>query len=281
MKSYHEFFALKAYPYSDVRQPSAFWKAGPYGAAVRTLAYQIRAGKRPVMLLGAPGSGKTFVSEMVKHQFESMQMFPIEPQLLLGMRPMEVLCRRLGVAVPAAASQRALIDTFLQHALPPDQPDAAAAVVIDGFDTEDPELLAEVAGILDSMPTRSRLAVLLIGAEGLPARLAAAHAPAILHASAEPVVLRAMNQSEVAEYVDFRMMAVGGYSKGFGLDVASRQFLHARSGGIPKLVNIYCHNALTITALKQEREVKLESLRLGMKSKAYLTPETARALLQG
>ena len=278
-KSYHEFFALKAYPFSDVRQPAAFWKAGPYGAAVRTLAYQIRAGKRPAMLLGPPGSGRTFVTEMVQHQFEAMQMFPLEPQLLLGMRPMEVLCRRLGVAMAAAASQRELIETFLQHALPADQPEAAAAVVIDGLDAGDPELLAQLAGILESTSPRGRLAILVVGAGDLPASLTAAGAPASLTAGAEPVVLRPMTQTEMVEYIDFRMMVVGGYSKGLGLDIASRQFLHARSGGLPKLINVFCHNALTVAALRQEAEIKLETFRLGMKSRSYLTPETARALL--
>ncbi len=280
-KSYQEFFALKAYPFSDVRQPDWFWKSGPYGNAVRTLAYQIRAGKRPAMLIGPSGSGRTFVSEMVRHQFESMQMFPIEPQLLLGMRPLEVLCRRLGVAVPAGSSQRVLVDTFLQHALPADQPDAAAAVIVDGVDTDDPELLFELGGILDNMPPRSRLALLLIGPEDMPARLAAAGAPRNLYSGADPVALRAMTMAEMTEYIDFRMMVVGGVARGFNLDVAVRQFLHARSGGIPKLVNVYCHNALTMAALRQEREVKLESLRLGMKSKTYLSPEAARALLTG
>jgi serine/threonine protein kinase len=280
-QSYQEFFALKAYPFSDVRQPASFWKAGPYGAAVRTLAYQIRAGKRPAMLLGKPGSGRTFVAEMIRHQFEAMQMFPIEPQLLLGMRPMEILCRRLGVAVPASASQRTLIETFLKHALPADQPESSAAVVIDGLDADDPELLDELGAILDNTSPRSRLAILLVGPEDLPARLAAAQAPGSLYSAAEPVVLRPMNQAELTEYIDFRMIAIGGVSKGLGLDIAARQFLFARSGGIPKLVNVYCHNALTIAALKQEREVRLEALRLGMKSKSYLTPESARALLLG
>jgi type II secretory pathway predicted ATPase ExeA len=77
------------------------------------------------------------------------------------------------------------------------------------------------------------------------------------------------------------MRVVGGSPEGLELDLASTQLLHARSNGSPKLINVFCHNALTIAALKQERKVKLSSIRYAMKSKSYLTPEAARALLMG
>ncbi len=79
------------------------------------------------------------------------------------------------------------------------------------------------------------------------------------------------------------MRSVGGSRQGLKLDLASRQLLHARSGGNPeKLISIYCHNALTIAALQgRDRREGLSSIRLGMKNKSYLTAEAATNLIRG
>jgi serine/threonine protein kinase/type II secretory pathway predicted ATPase ExeA len=278
-QTYHEFFALTGYPFSDIRQPTSFWDAGPYATAVRTLAAQILAGQRPAMLLGAPGSGRTFVCEMVRGKFPQIFTFPIEPQLLFGTRVMVALCRQFGAAtISPSASQRFLVEAFLAQVLPRDRPDAVAVVVVDGVDPEDQEILLELDDILRNAPGR-KLSMVLIGTEDLPARLVTMHAPPGLLAGPPPVTLRSMTPQEMIDYVEFRMKSIGGSARGLELDIASQQLLHARSGGSPKLVNVFCHNALTIAALKQEREIPLSTLRLGMKSKNYLSPEAARDLL--
>jgi type II secretory pathway predicted ATPase ExeA len=77
------------------------------------------------------------------------------------------------------------------------------------------------------------------------------------------------------------MKEVGGCPEGLPLDLASQQLLHARSGGSPKLINVFCHNALTIAALKQEKTLKLSTVRYALKSKTYLSTDAARTLLLG
>jgi type II secretory pathway predicted ATPase ExeA len=121
--------------------------------------------------------------------------------------------------------------------------------------------------------------MILVGGEELPERLIAGGAPQSLVTGPPPIVLRPMTAREMMQYIDFRMRVVGGSPEGLDLDLASQQLLHARSGGSPKLINVFCHNALTIAALKQEKKVKLSTVRLAMKSKSYLTPDAARTLL--
>jgi hypothetical protein len=117
-----------------------------------------------------------------------------------------------------------------------------------------------------------------VGTEALPEGLAQKAAPPSLLAGNPPVPLRPMTLAEMVEYIEFRMRSAGGVV-GFTLDAGSRQLLYSRSGGLPRLVNIYCHNALTLAMLRQERQPRLDTLRLAMKSKIYLTPDSARALL--
>lgn len=281
-QSYHNFFSLSGYPFSDIRQSTSFWDAPPFGSALRMLASQILDEEaRPAMLIGPQGSGRTFLCEMLKNKYPQISVFTVEPQLLFGARLMLSLCRQYGAHhVSPNAHPRVLIDAFLASALPTDVPNAVAVVVIDGLDPTDKDILSELDDILTKAPKR-RFSMILVGSEELPERLVAASAPQSLVTGPHPVVLRPMTPRELTQYIDFRMRVVGGSPEGLELDLPSQQLLHARSGGSPKLINVFCHNALTIAALKQERKVKLSSIRLAMKSKTYLTPEAARALLMG
>ncbi|WP_437781522.1 protein kinase domain-containing protein [Sorangium sp. So ce1097] len=279
--SYRNHFGLTGYPFSDIRQPSFFWDAGPYAWVLRTLASQIVAGQRPAILVGEPGSGRTFVCEMIKNKVPRIHVFSVEPQLLFGTRPLVALCRQIGAAnATPTMSQQHLVDAFLGHALQRAGSDAIAVLVVDGVDPEDHDLLMELHDILRSAPP-GRLSMILVGAPDLPSTLASNGVPRELYSGAQSLLLPGLTQQEMVEYIDFRMRSVGGSGRGLNLDVASQQLLHARSGGSPKLVNIFCHNALTIAALQGEAEVSLSSIRLGMKSKSYLTAEAAMALIRG
>ncbi|WP_437636342.1 protein kinase domain-containing protein [Sorangium sp. So ce854] len=279
--SYRNHFGLTGYPFSDIRQPSFFWDAGPYAWVLRTLASQIVAGQRPAILVGEPGSGRTFVCEMIKNKVPRIHVFSIEPQLLFGTRPLVSLCRQIGAAsATPAMSQQHLVDAFLGHALQRAGSDAVAVLVVDGVDPEDHDLLMELHDILRSAPP-GRLSMILVGAPDLPSTLASNGVPRELYSGAQSLLLPGLTQQEMIEYIDFRMRSVGGSGRGLNLDIASQQLLHARSGGSPKLVNIFCHNALTIAALQGEAEVSLSSIRLGMKSKSYLTAEAAMSLIRG
>jgi serine/threonine protein kinase len=276
-QSYHQYFALKGYPFSDIRKPASYWEGGPFGPALLGLAARVGTGQRMSVLVGPPSSGRTFLCEMLQHKLPNTLVFSIEPQLLLGSQLFLALCRQVGVHVNPNSSQRFLTEAFLSHVLP-DQTDATAVIVVDGVDPSDTELLNDIDRILQATPRR-KFSIVLVGNESLPEGLAQHNAPQSLLAGLPPIRLRPMTQQEMVEYIDFRMKAVGGLG-GFTLDNASRQLLFSRSGGVPRLVSIYCHNALTLAMLRQERLPRLDTLRLAMKSKSYLSPDAARNLLQ-
>jgi serine/threonine protein kinase len=275
-QSYHQYFSLKGYPFSDIRQPGSFWEGGPYGPALLGLAARVGAGQRMSMLVGPPSSGRTFLCEMLQHKLPNTSVFSLEPQLLLGSQLFMALCRQVGVSVNPSSSQRFLAEAFLAHVLP-DRPDATAVIVVDGVDPSDRELLNDIDRILQATPRR-RFSLVLVGTDSLPEGLSLHGAPPSLLGGLPPIQLRPMTQQEMVDYIDFRMKVVGG-SSGLTLDIASRQLLFSRSGGIPRLVSIYCHNALTLAMLRQERLLRLDTLRMAMKSRNYLSPDSARALL--
>jgi serine/threonine protein kinase len=272
--------AARRYLFSEIRQPGYFWDGGPYGWALRALAAQLTGGCRAAMLAGPAGSGRTFLCDMLAYRVPGLQLFRLEPDLLFGDRLLLSLSRQHGMEINPGASMRFFVEAFLSQALPADQPGAMAVIAVDCVNPDDADVVADIADILRSS-SNPRLAVLMIGAPDLHDRLAGNGALAQLGAElrAPPVLLRRMTLPEMVEYVAFRVGTVGAGSVALALDTPTQQLLHARSEGSPRLVNIYCHNALIIAGLRSQAAPGFEDFRLAMKARTYLTTEAARALL--
>ncbi len=268
--SYQFLFALSGHPFSEIRQPEHFWDQGPYGWALRALTSQLQAGASATMLLGPEGSGRTFLCDAMAQRTPNLQLFRVEPQLLFGDPILVSLCRQYSLDVKPDASTRLLVQAFLNQTTA-NQPGRRVALVIDCFDPEDDELAAEVQALLQ-LAAGTPLSLVLVGAPDC-----LAHFPS--YDGAPPVTLRPMNRDEMLEYINFRLLAIGGAADPLALDLATQQLLYARSGGIPRLMNIFCHNALTIAAVQGHTELSFELFRLGMKSNQYLNEESARELL--
>jgi serine/threonine protein kinase len=272
--------AAQGYVFSEIRQPAYFWDEGPYGWALRALAAQLTGGCRAAMLVGPAGSGRTFLCDMLAYRVPGLQLFRLEPDLLFGERLLLSLCRQHGMDINPGASMRFFVEALLSQALPADQPNAMAVIAVDCVNPDDADVVADIADILRSS-SNPRLAVLMIGAPDLHDRLAGNGALAQLGAElrGSPVLLRRMTMPELVEYVAFRVDTIGGGRIELALDTATQQLVHARSEGSPRLVNVFCHNALIIAGLRGHAAPGFEDFRLAMKARTYLTTEAARALL--
>lgn len=276
-RSYRDYYGFKDHPFSDVRQPAFYWYGGPFAEALTELSTALAAG-RTCILGGAQGSGRTFTCESLPRKNRRFLMFSVEPQLLLGTPILVTLCRQAGVSVMESASHRFVLSAFLNQTSATDRPDALPVLVIDGVDPNDHEIIADIVSLRKVAPGK-KLGMVLTGAEDLAAQLAMSPESAMLAREAHPVTLRPLSQNEMVTYVRHRIAEAGG-EKQLELDAAAQQFLFARTGGNPKLINVYCHNALTLAATLGEPEVKFKTLRIAMKSKTYLTAATALALIR-
>lgn len=275
-RSYRDYFGFKDHPFSDIRQPALYWYGGPFSEALNEMTGALLGGKLAV-LCGAQGSGRTFTCESLPRKNRRLLMFTVEPQLLLGTPILVSLCRQAGVAINESASHRFVLSAFLGQVSQNDRPDALPTLVIDGVDPADADVIRDVVALRKVAPG-NKLGVVLTGSETLADELSVRPEAAVLAREAQAVTLRNMTQSEMVSYIRFRMSEAGGGNQ-LDLDAAAQQLLFARTGGNPKLVNVYCHNALTLAALLGEPEVKFKTLRVGMKSKTYLTAGTALALI--
>ena len=269
--NYLSLFGLSFYPFNDVRNPASFWAGGPYAQACDALTGQLELGICPVQLVGAPGSGRTFVATIVQKRLNAHQTLLIQPRLLGNATLASTLCKQANVNNAPEASREDAMRLFVEAVSPPGSEDRRLLIVVDEVKPEQTELLADLAALIHTTSDRPNFAILLVGPPELDADLAAAGVPLDLRGQGEPVLLRGMEENELNSYLDFRMQTVGRAGQTIQLTNTARQLLLRRSQGFPRLINIFCHNALTLAAHTKQDQINTDTLWRAMNKRSYVT----------
>ena len=274
--SYRDRYGFRAYPFSDIRQAEHYWDGGPYSQVVGDLTAGLHANSGLQILLGDSGVGKSFACEMLAQTRGRFRVLTIDPSLLFGSSLLQRICRDESVQVANTTSDRIRLATLLSHTK--QTHNKGVILVVDGLEGNDANLLRQIE-LLAKETDPQRFALILNAGPSLMAD-AAASSPSFALATQhiEPIQIRAMSKDEVADYIRFRLEHIAGVKETV-LDATTVGFLHARSGGIPRLINTFCHNALTFGALKREAPFGFHAMRLALKSRTYLTPQAAARIL--
>jgi type II secretory pathway predicted ATPase ExeA len=138
-----------------------------------------------------------------------------------------------------------------------------------------PELLDDVL-LFASSPL---VYLLLIGEPSLLTQLNTSTKGRNFSASLLTITLRTMTMPEMLQYLDYRLSLVS-VEPAPALPKALSQFLYMRSGGSPRLIGVYYHNALLLAFLRQQKELSADIFRLAMKSDTFLVKESALNILK-
>lgn len=264
-------YGLSFYPFNDVRNPNLFWNAGPYKQALESVITQIHLGVSPIVMSGPSGSGRSFIAAMVQKSLgEETTILLVQPRLLGGARLMSSLCKLAGQEVEDESSSERILRHF-GRSVCAGQPEQKILVILDEIKASDAGLLAEIRQLIHLGGEYTNLSLLLVGLPNLPETLESGGIPLDLRGSSEAILVRGMNEEEMLGYLDFRMQVVGRSTSKFPLTPAAKTLLHRHTGGVPRLVNIYCHNALTLGASLKQDTVNVELLWRAMQKKSYAT----------
>jgi general secretion pathway protein A len=166
----------------------------------------------------------------------------------------------LGIERPCATKAEYLIalNRFLIERLAQNQP---TLLIIDEAQNLSPEMLEEVR-LLSNLetPTSKLLQIMLVGQPELAEMLARPELRQLRQRIVLRHQLRPFDEAETAKYVQERLR-LAGYT---GPELFSRpalRELHARSGGVPRLVNIVCDGALLAGFARGERTLGADVIR--------------------
>jgi general secretion pathway protein A len=253
-------FGLKEPPFSITPDPRYLYLGESHREALAHLLYGTGEGGGFVQLTGEVGTGKTTLCRSL------IEQLPPEVDVALVFNPVltpaelvATVCDELGVAYPAGASLKGLVDVLHRHLLGAHARGRRTVLIVDEAQGLGFEVLEQIR-LLTNLETETTklLQVILIGQPELPGRLDQPRLRQLAQRITARCDLRPLSEPETGEYVRHRM-EVAGWSEASGdggelFGPAALREIHRLSGGVPRLINVICDRALLGTyALDRDR----------------------------
>jgi len=243
---YEQFYGLRESAFGATPNRHFLFMTPQHRQALDCLQFGVQARKGLTLLIGEAGTGKTTLVRALLAGIESSggaYAYVNNPRLTRG-EFVEAVARGFRLSEAASVSKTTLLLEMEQALVAAAHAGKLAALVVDEAQSLSDEMLEEVR-LLANIETDSMklLPVVLAGQPELSGRLAQhtfrqLRQRVSLHCKLGPLSLR-----ETASYIVKRVAIAGGDGAGvFTRDAV--ELIHDRSGGIPRLVNTICDNAL-------------------------------------
>ncbi len=272
---YKNYYKLQRNPFEITPDPSFLFPTRRHNEALASLYYGVTARRGFVVLTGEVGTGKTLILRALLGllQRRDVAFALIFNPSLSSLEFMRYIAGDFGLEVAGKAKDElihALNDFLLQRY----QKGLTSLLVVDEAHHLSPELLEEIR-LLTNLETSQQklLQIVLAGQPELDEKLDSHQLRQLKQRIALRCHLDALGLIEVAEYIARRLQISGAPATAEIFSTAAVQAVFRHSGGIPRLVNTICENALLAGYAKQAATIPPEiiddvarDLRLGVSS---------------
>ena len=241
---YAPFFSLQRNPFEVSPDPQFFIRTDAHNEALAGLRYGIDAHKGFMVLTGEVGTGKTLVVRCLLDLLDPKQVSYAH-----------MLCTRLSsweflqaaaedLGIPGRpGSKGQLLSQFQSFLLKRGQQGLYTALLIDEAQHLDTEVLEEIRLLTNLETARGKLLqIVLVGQPELDSILDMHHLRQLKQRIAMRFRLRPLSEAQTRGYIWDRLWQAGSHDPIFSLAAIHSVFSY--SGGIPRLINTLCDNAL-------------------------------------
>lgn len=252
---YLSFFGLNEKPFAITPDPRYLFLSERHSEALAHLIYGVAEAGGFIQLTGEVGTGKTTIIRSL------LSRTPANSEVALILNPrvnapefLLTLCEELGIGVPdsAVSSVKDLVDILSGYLLRAHAAGRRVVLVVDEAQNLALDTLEQIR-LLTNLETETQklLQIILIGQPELKAMLATNELRPLAQRMTGRYHLAPLSRSESAAYVRHRMRVAGSVYPVFTNGALAE--LHARSQGIPRLINIMADRAL-LGAFALERQ---------------------------
>lgn len=268
---YEDFFGVSKPPFLTTSDPEFLFPTRGHREALDGVAYATLGRKGITMLAGEAGTGKTTLLRALVQTIP-----PKEARFGLVVHPtldtdefLEMVMLALGMDdIPDGKPRRLL--ALERHLFRDHSTGRAVVLLLDEAHRLPGNVLEEVR-LLANLECRSErlLQIVLSGQNELDAVLNRPDLRQLKQRLAHRFALQPLRASEVAAYVSYRWARAGACRPHpFGEDALD--YLAVFSGGIPRLINTVCDNALLAAYSDARREVRPEDIVGAAKNLAWV-----------
>ena len=243
---YQKHFGLTQPPFNITPDPNFLYRSATHREGLAQLSYGVRARKGFVVLTGEVGTGKTTLIHALLNDLNgSAHTALIFSAIVSPADLLRTVCEEFGLIEPKR-HLRGIHDYLVclnEFLLESYRKGENCALIIDESQNLSAEVLESIR-LLSNFETSNDklLQILLVGQPELAVRL---NSPALRQLKQRVVLrhhLRALSLQECCEYVSNRLKVAGGDRSIF--TPTAVESIYSYSGGIPRVVNVLCDNAL-------------------------------------
>src|SRR4030043_204924 len=242
---YEQFYGLRENPFSVTPNPEYIYLGEHHREALAQLLYGVREKKGVIVITGEVGTGKTtlvrYLLDKLDGNGHTKTAFLFNPKLAVN-DFIQYILKDLGVRVQGQTKGDHLhnLHRYLLNAY---QKDERVILIVDEAQGLKPELLEEIRLLSNLETSRSKLLqIVLLGQPELDKTLSQPGFRQLRQRINLRYHLPPLSEKETKEYIVKRLRIAGAKEPIF-TEKAIKQ-IYLKSGGIPRLINILCDNAL-------------------------------------
>ncbi len=254
---YQAHFGLCQAPFNITPDPSFLYLSASHREGLAQLSYGIRARKGFVVLTGEVGTGKTTLIHALLNELNgSVQTALIFSTIVSPADLLRSVCEEFGLLEPKRPLQdiHDYLVSLNEFLLESYRKGENCALIIDESQNLSAEVLESIRLLSNFETSKDKLLqIMLVGQPELAVRL---NSPELRQLKQRVMLrhhLRTLSLQECCEYVSNRLKVAGGDKSIFTPNAL--ESIHSYSGGIPRVMNVLCDNALLTGYALEKKEI--------------------------
>jgi MSHA biogenesis protein MshM len=242
---YLQHFGLTEPPFTLTPDTEFFFNHGSHREALNVLLVALQGGEGFIKVTGEVGTGKTLLCRQLLNLLDDGFVSAYIPNPFLTPTALRMaLAEELGIKFARNIGQHRLLKLITERLLELNSTGKQVVLLLDEAQAI-PDDSLEALRLLTNLETEKRklLQVVLFGQPELDTRLAQRKLRQLKQRIVFCYRLLPLNRRALGDYIQHRLQ-VAGYAGPRLFNAALVRTLHARSRGVPRLVNLLCHKAL-------------------------------------
>jgi len=255
---YYQHFGLSGPPFQFAPSPAMVYMSQTHREGIAALEWGLMHESSGFSVLaGESGTGKTtLIASLLSRQYQRLHLAYVTNPRLDFPDILRLILAQLGVE--AAGLTKAEMLDALGRFLGELRPAERVAIIFDEAQGLADDTLEELRLLSNyGRSGENQLQLILVGQPELLRRLMAPTLRQFNERIGARTLLAPLDANETQEYIDYRLRSRGGAAARI-FDRKALQYIIAASAGIPRRVNVLCHNAMLLAYAAGAKHVSLK-----------------------